>query len=268
MVPVSQLLNITLILAMAVGPPHVPAFAQDAPVVDSVNGSGSPKLEAGAEVDLNSVYVFRGMVYSSGPVAQSRAWASRNGLSVYAWNNVAMPAAAGARSLDEVDLGTSYSFERGAFTIAPAFDLYLYRLSASELSAGSPSGTGEASATLSYAAGDTEFSLQHVVDVVSYRGAYFAALGVSHDLTLARDTDVGAAVSLGWASARYHQAYLESPRRGLGLLSAQLSATRRLGRGLYVKGHVELTTVPDAGLRARVDRPTVVAAGLTVGVSR
>ncbi|MEZ5420743.1 MAG: hypothetical protein R2708_25835 [Vicinamibacterales bacterium] len=194
--------------------------------------------------------------------------ASVDGLYFYAWSNVAVPVAADARRLDEVDLGTSYQIERGPLRVTPAFDLYLYRRSGRDLAAGRPPRTGEASVSVAYGGGDTALVLQQVVDVVSYRGAYFAALGVTHRLVLSRHTDLGAAVSLGWASARYHQAYIEATRPGLGLLSARVSATRRFRRGLSLTAHADVTTVPDAALRARLTRPTVVAAGLSVGVAR
>lgn len=228
----------------------------------------APGVEVGVETDVGSVYVFRGLVYSDGPVAQSKAWVSVSGLHLYAWTNVAVPAAPLARSLDEIDLGGSYTFERGNFTVAPAIDCYLYRLSDAEAAKGVAARTAELSVMMSYARGGAVLSTRHAVDAGSYRGAYFGELGASYERAVTARIRLGVSARVGWASARFNRAYVGPVRAGLELVEAGVSITRRFGRRLYVRPHAEITTVPDAGLRAHLPRPTNAIVGLGIGIVR
>jgi hypothetical protein len=228
----------------------------------------APGVEVGVETDVGSVYVFRGLVYSDGPVTQSKAWVSVSGLHLYAWSNVAVPAAPFARILDEVDLGVSYAFERGNLTVEPAIDCYLYRLSEPEAAAGVAARTAEVSVMMSYALGGAVLSTRHVVDTGSYRGAYFGELGASYDRAVTPRTQLGVSARVGWASARFNRAYVGLVPAGLELVGAGVSIIRKFGRHLYVRPHAEITTVPDAGLRAHLPQPTNGILGLAVGIVR
>jgi hypothetical protein len=225
-------------------------------------------VDAGAETDASSLYVFRGLLYSNGPVTQSKAWVSAGGWYLYAWSNVATPPAAHSRRLDEVDIGASYAFTRGPMTIEPAFDCYLYRLSDPEATAGAAARTAEVSLTVSYAKGGVSVSTRQVVDTGSYRGAYFGEVGASYDQAVGSRTEVGVSVRVGWASAQFNREYIGPPHAALGLVGAGVSITRRFGRHFYVKPHAEITTVPDARLRAHLARPTNGVIGLALGMVR
>ncbi|MGE0816759.1 MAG: hypothetical protein AB7O93_25700 [Vicinamibacterales bacterium] len=226
------------------------------------------QVDAGAEVDVNSAYVFRGIVFSEGAVTQSKAWASVGDLYVYAWSNVAFPPAEGVRPLDEVDLGAAYTFRRGSLAITPALDVYVYRTSALQAAAGQVPRTAEVSTTFTYSAGGTDIFVRHVVDALGYAGAYFAQVGVTRSGRIAPGTDLGVEASMGWASARYNRSYVGVRRPGVGLVATRVLATRTLGPRMSVTTHVDLSAVPDARLRVGLPRPTVAAAGITLGVHR
>ena len=74
-----------------------PALAQEVPPPADA-GRSAPSVDAGVETDASSLYLFRGLVYSNGPVTQSKSWVSIAGLNLYAWSNVAMTPAAYARA--------------------------------------------------------------------------------------------------------------------------------------------------------------------------
>lgn len=225
-------------------------------------------VDAGAEMDINSAYVFRGIVFSEGAVAQTRVWASVHDLTVYAWSNVAFPPAAGVRPLDEVDLGAAYTFRRGNLSVTPALDVYVYRISELQAAAGQVPRTAEVSTTFTYTAAGTDVFVRHVVDALGYAGAYFAQVGVTRSGRIAAGTDLGVEASVGWASARYNRSYVGVRRPGVGLVATRLLATRTLGPRMSVTTHVDLSAVPDARLRVGLPRPTVAAAGITIGVHR
>lgn len=254
-------------LALALLLAQSPAVAQEVSPPAS-DGRTAPDVAAGVETDAGSLYVFRGLVYSNGPVTQSKAWVSTRGLYVYAWSNVAMPPAASARRLDEVDLGVSYAFERGPVTVEPAFDSYLYRLSDLEAATGATAGTAEVSVTVSYAMGGATVYTRQVVDAYSYRGAYFGELGASFDHAVSSRTEIGVSAWVGWASSRFNREYIGPEEAALGLVGAGISITRRFGRHLFVRPHAEMTTIPAASLRAHLARPTNAIVGLAVGIAR
>ena len=244
------------------------AAAQEASPPATEGARSAPDVEVGVETDAGSVYLFRGLVYSDGPVTQSKAWVSVGGLSLYAWSNVAVPAAPLARSLDEVDLGGSYALERGRLTVEPAIDVYLYRLSEPEAAEGVVARTAEVSVMVSYGMAAATVYTRQVVDAGSYHGAYFGELGASYDRAVTPRTDLGISARVGWASARFNRSYIGPVAAGLELVGAGVSVTRRFGRHLYVRPHAEITTVPRASLRAHLDRPTNGSVGLAVGVVR
>jgi hypothetical protein len=243
-------------------------LARSAVAAQEVSSAPDEAMEAGVEADAASLYLFRGLVYSDGPVTQSMAWVTKGALSLYAWTNVVVSAAPGARNLDEVDVGASYAIEQGDLTVTPALDLYLYRLSDAERAEGAHGHTAEVSLAVSHTRDGTTLMTKHVVDAASYRGAYFGEIGVSHARPLTPRTELAVAVSAGWASARFNRAYIGPERAGLVLVRAGVSITRRIGRHLYLRPHVELAVLPDPRLRASLARPTNGSVGLAVGVVR
>ena len=257
----------TLALALALAlVPASPTRAQGLAGDAGVGDAGG--MDGGVETDIGSSYLFRGIVYGDGPVAQSTAWLSLSGFSVYVWNNVAVAAPLGSRWLDEVDVGVSYAIERGALTIQPGFDVYLYRLSDAEAADDEPSGTAEASVTVSYTRGAVAVSTRQVLDAASYRGAYFGELNLGYTRGVGADLEIGMTGRIGWASAHFNREYLEVERAAVGLAGAGLSVTRRLGRHAYIRPHVEVTGVPHRALRADRRRSVNTVVGVAFGVAR
>ncbi|MEZ5284861.1 MAG: hypothetical protein R2712_08645 [Vicinamibacterales bacterium] len=159
-----------------------PAAAQEPPPAPTAS------VEAGVETDTGRRYLFRGLVYGDGPVTQSTAWISAGGWYLYGWTNVAVVAGPGARTLDEVDVGASYAIERGALTVEPGLDIYLYRLSDAERADEVEAGTAEVSLAMSYAVGPATLSTRQVLDAGSYRARHFRELGLAHQRTLTPGT--------------------------------------------------------------------------------
>ena len=225
------------------------------------------RVEAGLEIDIGSLYLFRGLVYSAGPVTQSKAWASWGGLEVYGWTNVAVPAAPGARTLDVIDTGASFAIERKGVAAVTSLDVYMYRLSGAERASGAPAHTIEASLALSYTRGNTTVAAKQIADAGSYRGARFAQLGASHTRALTPRVDLAVTALVGWASRRFTRAYIGPDLAGLSLVTAGVSVTRHVGR-LYLRPHLEVSVVPGSQRRAALIRPANVSVGLALGVTR
>jgi hypothetical protein len=78
---------------------------------------------------------------------------------------------------------------------------------------------------------------------------------------------VSAAVSVGWASARFHETYLGVPERALNVATARASLTYAPSPRIYLRPHVELTHIGDQRLRAALGSPTITTFGLALGVN-
>jgi hypothetical protein len=216
----------------------------------------------GLETDFSSRYVFRGIPYSQGPVTQSMAWTELSGLTVYGWGNLVLSPAPLQESLDEIDLGVSYARQVGRLLLEPALDVYLYR--------GPPPfsvpSTGEASLRLSHPVGPTRVFTKQVLDVGRYPGAYFGEAGLSAEHGLGRSVTVGAALSVGWASGRFNQAYFKVPKPALNLVAAEVALTWAPSDRVHLRPHLELTRIPDGELSSGLESPHTVSFGLAVGI--
>lgn len=217
----------------------------------------------GLETDFNSRYVFRGIPYGRGPVNQSIAWTELAGFTVYGWGNLVLSPQPLQERLDEIDLGVSWAHQAGKLVLEPALDVYLYR--------GPPPfsvpSTGEASLKISHPVGPTRIFTKQIVDVGSYPGAYFGEAGVSSEHGLGRSVTVGAAVSVGWASERFNQAYFKVPKPALNLIAAEVALTWAPSDHVHLKPHLELTRIPDGELSSGLGSPHIVSFGLAVGIN-
>ena len=215
----------------------------------------------GFETDFNSRYVFRGFVYSQGPVKQSTAWFAVSGFSFYAWGNFILSPEPQQGEFSEIDFGVSYKREWKKLIVEPAFDYYTYRTPAP---AKDPP-TGEASLKLTYPIGPARVFTKQTFDIGRYRGAYFAEAGLAYEYPMSRKTTALTTVSFGWASAKFNETYVGVPKRAFNLVGAEVSVTYAPNHRFYLRPHFEFTRVADSQQRRRLDSPTIGNFGLALG---
>jgi len=106
-------------------------------------------------MDVNSRYVWHGIVLSQGAVAQPSAWVSAYGLKFSVWSNLVLEDEVNRRQFNEVDVVCGYGLEFGKLSFEPSFALYLYPNQPD-----APS-TGELALKVSYALGALRVFTNH-----------------------------------------------------------------------------------------------------------
>jgi hypothetical protein len=219
------------------------------------------------ETDFNSRYVYRGIPFSRGPVAQTTASVTISGLTLYTWANLMLGHELHQNQFSEFDFGLSYKKEWRKLAIEPAFDFYWFRSPATAPAVLGVPPTGELSLGASYPIGPVRVFSRHSVDTVSYRGAYFGTAGVSYERTWRRRYTLAGTVTAGWASAKSNNAYAGFHQRGVNITATKVAFTYPLAHGIYLRPHWELTAIPSRQLRTAISSSTVGGFGVAVGVN-
>ncbi len=252
------------ILALAAVLPFAPAVAgQDR------EEPAKPAWTYGAEMDLNSKYVWRALAWSEGFVAQPSVWLGRSDFVLSVWSNYVLGDEPNRRQFNEVDLRLAYARAWGRWTLEPAFNIYSYPHQDREEN---PT-TGELEIQLSYDLAPFTLETAHFVDVVANGGGYTGELGIEFESEIAPGLALTAASRLIWANAKFNAYYVPFERAAVD------SAVFELGLGWDPAGpfsfrpHFEWTQIIGSGLRdavrtspwVSIGKPSLVNIGLIVG---
>jgi hypothetical protein len=224
----------------------------------------SDSLEYGVEVDVASRYLFRGVAFSREPVSQITASATLSGVAVYAWGNVLLQREPHQYDFNELDFGASYAYDLGDFTLEPAFDAYVFRVPAPREAIH----TTEGSIRVSYPLGAASAFTRHTIDLSGNRGAYYAEAGLSFDHAPSQRISFSSVLTVAWASARFNAGHIGVDEGGWNHVGIELSLTYSPGGGLYLRPHLELTSLIGNALRRQSEEPIVSSFGVAVGFFR
>ena len=241
--------------------------AEDAPR-DDESKDGSKDEAAGwsygGEIDFNSRYLWRGIVLSRGAVAQPSAWVSSRDYTLSVWGNIELGRSGsddlqdGGRRFNEVDVRLSRTFEREKWTVEPAFEMYLYPR------ASDGDSTGEVSLRVSRGVGKMTAYGEFALDVVRYKGATYAEIGLSREHTFNPRASGEAAFELGFGSSRFNRVNLDAEGGGLNFATLDLSLSYILNQNFTLRPHATLSTLLPQRLRRQVDDATVFVLGLAL----
>ncbi|MEO0082333.1 MAG: hypothetical protein ABIL25_08600 [candidate division WOR-3 bacterium] len=213
----------------------------------------------GIEPDISSRYLWRGMAQGQGPVCQTSAWVSAADFTFTPWTNIVLGNKVDRWRFNELDLFFDWAGEWHNIKIAPCFGLYLYP-NQPEVAT-----TADLTLELSIPVGSLQASSAHTIDLLAAAGAYFGEAGLSVEHELAAGLSLNAQVSVGWASAKFNQAFAGTSRSAMNLAGAEVSFTWSIGNALYLMPHAELNLFTDRELRETQGSITTFAAGLAVG---
>jgi hypothetical protein len=206
-------------------------FGQPVPAQEIVDADNA--ISWGMETDINSKYVWHGLIFADETVIQPTAWISMNGLTCSVWNNQVPGNEPGLGTGDEVDLSAAYEWEIGPVGTEFAFAYYVYPNQDD-----SPS-TGELSARLTRGFGSFEFSTGHSLDIIEYDGAYFGDVQLMLEREFADCLSYNIATSLGWASAAFNNTYAGVNRDALNMIGGTASISWYLTDNIYIRPHFE-----------------------------
>lgn len=230
-------------------------------VVSGGTAEEAKPLSIGAELDLNSRYVWHGQAWSEGAAANPWLWLSAGDFTFSAWSNYVLTKEPNQGQFNETDLEAAYEFSVQSFSFRPSFLYYFYP---NQDAAESP-GTGEVMLEFSYASGPVALEFTHEFDVIEYSGAYFSELGVSDEREFGERWSLESSAGLGYGSSRFHEVYVGVERSGLSAASVGLGLTYAAASGWYFRPHLEFSSLLSEDLRRAVPEPDLLNFGLAVG---
>ena len=262
-----------LAMLLAFAPPRAPAGRPSA-IADGGTAAGEdPENQSdgasedgedgsatfGAELNLDSRFVWRGMAFSQGPVVQPSTWLSLWGFTLELWGNVMLNDEPGHDVLSAVVPALGYTWTWQRLSVEPGVVLYYTP------NEPGPQLTTEATLELSYRLGFWRVLTETYIDIQSSPGAYFGTLGTEYEREV-HDWTFKALLDFGWATAEFNKAYFGADTAAMNLIHARLSVRYDLTDLLYFALHADMSTLLHPALRRSVDEPTLGSGGASLGV--
>lgn len=219
---------------------------------------------AGLETDFSSKYTWRGMAYSTGPVAQPYGWITVDSFTVSLWGNAMLTdepkfgAKSGAFDGGDVALGWSHDF--GRWRIEPGFEFWFDR----PVSATFDPATGELSARVSWRLGPMRLFVSQAADVVRFGGAYYGEAGPNFTVSR-KGLDFDASLRQAWASAKFNRIYAGVEKAEPTFIGADGSVTHSFRPGVYLRLRSEVTRMTDAAIRRSLRQSALFSVAVAVG---
>jgi hypothetical protein len=227
-------------------PPHAdpqPAARDKASAPEDEDDDDDSPYTLGAEVDLNSRYLWRGLALSQGAVAQPSVWGSAYGLNAVLWTNVMLTNEAPKR-LSAIIPAVSYTLEWKKLTIEPG--LIYYDTPGQPV----PPATAEATLETSLEVGRFAHLLATgYMDIGHAPGALYGTAGVDCAPKIGR-WELRAVADLGWATAPFNQTYFDERVTAIDVAEIGGRAEYLLTDVLYVALHAEGSTLLASSLAA------------------
>lgn len=225
---------------------------------DTVKEDADDGASLGAEADVCSRFIWRGLAFGDGPVLQPSGWASLYGFTASVWANAMLTDSNVHSRVTSLVSTLSYTYETKHVRLAPAFILYY-----SPTNDG-PQSTGEGSLEAALKLGDFQLLTTQFVDIASTRGAYFGTLGPAYERQWKRFT-LKASVDVGWANATFNHFYFRWREGGANVAESSVALRYDLTDTVYVGVHGEASTLLSDHLRRQVTSGNLARAGLLIG---
>jgi hypothetical protein len=246
---------------------------------DDDDDESEPTVAFGAEADVLSRYIWRGITLSTGPVLQPSTFVRVKGLELSAMGNLVLTDPGEEGRFNEVDLDLRYKGRWRRWTFEPIAYGYLYPYGTFEPIAyesiypyGNRVNTLEAAFRVTCSLGLVDFFTEHAVDVISYLGAYYGELGLLmhyrwHGRKSAHwSLAIEGGSSIAVASDRFNDAHWGVPKTTLDLVGFNGALTYYPVRHFYLRPHFELAMLTDLDLRAAAESPDTWVVGQAIGL--
>jgi hypothetical protein len=234
--------------------------AEDALTVTADAESAESALTVGAEVDVPSRSISRGVALNAGPAIQPSAWVATSGASITAWTSFD-PALASETRHRPTDFNgvLAYDGTLGPVTLAPSATWITF-----PGLAGAPQSV-ELALDTNVEAGPVSLCVSNVADVLAFTGAWYVRAGVCTEHTFSTRWVATADAVAGGGNRRYHEANAGVSTTGLGHAEANVGLTVPAPGGAYLRLHATCSRLVHPALIAAATEPTLVVGGLAVG---
>lgn len=219
-------------------------------------------VSAGAEIDLQSRAIARGVVASEGPAVQPSGWLGVRGATASVWSSFDPQGHAEARGKPtDLTVTLAYDASFGPLAVTPSVTAVTFPGLAD-----SPT-TLEAALDAALDFGPAGICVNQSADALAFAGAYFVAAGLCAEHDLGEVAAISADVTAGAGNRRFHEANfgLAVPG-GVDLVEANLRVTLPMGEGTFLRAHGTLSRVVHPDLLRALPEPTLAVAGAAVGV--
>ena len=216
---------------------------------------------AGADVDVVSRYVWRGVPYSDGAAVQPSVWTSLHALTISLWSNLVVADRVDRGQFNHVFVSATYRADADRFTIEPTLQAY-HTKAFGEVGAVT---TAEGVVRISTDVGAVRVFTNHSIDLRAYRGAYIGDAGIGHRRSIGARSAVTTEFAVSWATARYNSAFLGVAKGALNYASLSGRVVIGLNDSWSLRPHAELVPIVDTALRRALQSNVLFSAG--VGLS-
>jgi hypothetical protein len=222
----------------------------------------SRPITFGAELDVNSLYIWRGLALSRGMVLQPSAFVTIHNATLSSWSNYEISPEFGKRHLNETDLTVTYSQDWHNISFEPTVQAYFFPRDVPNPN------TAEFILKVRYPlAKPIGVFTRHAFDMASFRGAYFGEAGVDCQKEFGRQLKLSASASAGWGGARFNNAYLGFAKSTLNAVSFDTALSWQVTKKFLIRPHINLSSLVDNHLRKLVDKPDPRSVGLDISLN-
>ena len=222
-------------------------------------GQEGAETYLGVALDLNALYIWRGMAWSQGAVLQPSAWTNLLGYNLMIWANYPLSRESGRAGFNELDFFVQGTTARRAFNVVPGLNLYSYPGSAEE----DPS-TAELTMTFYIPVGPVWIYQENNLDIAAYVGAYYAEFGLEMGNSLSETLSWEASLSLSYASADFNQAYLDVSQAALTAVGLHFGGEIRVAGAFGLRPHIEVCRLLQDFMRGDSGSPWRANIGLSI----
>jgi hypothetical protein len=208
---------------------------------DSLQVSNS-NITYGAEVGLYKKYVWRGITYNNGLVAQPNIWISYRDFTFEFWSNQTLHDIHSWIKRNEYDFYLSYNYQFHDIEFEPSFAYYIYPDQED-----SPP-TGEFILNVVYPIGDFKLTTNFTVDVIKYGGAYYVEPGISFENYLLETLKLSSSITLGYGSKKFNETYVGISMPTLSVATENIALSYYLADNIYIKPNIQFNQILDKDL--------------------
>ena len=229
----------------------------------SVAPAAAQSPTAGADVDVVSRYVWRGVPYSDGATVQPSIWKSLHALTFSLWSNLVVADRIDRGNINHLFVTATYRTDLDRFTVEPGFQAYHTK------AVGDVAASTSAEGVVRISAGIGAFSIftDHTVDLHAYRGAYIGDAGLSYRRTIGERSELTTQFSVSWATARYNRAFLGVAKNAVYYASLSGRLAISLDDHWSLRPHAEVQPVIDVALRRVLRSKVFFTAGVGLSVA-
>lgn len=216
-------------------------------------------LSYGIIIDYNSRYMWRGMALSEASVIQPSGWIAYRNINLTIWSNFDLKSSSSNRSLNEIDVISSYPIEFKFFSFEPSISLYTYPYTNGQLTTlelGFKISKNLMSNVSLYSANNFE--------VFRYPGLYYGEIDLNFDKEISGSNSFGISTNVGWSTSKFYTVYAGDSKSGFNAISINLFYNYNFQNGFNIKPRLEFYRIINKQLQETSGNKFIVNYGISL----